>query len=442
MSIRLTEDQILQLAPDAASVKAGQGQAKTSKWPLLRCSDRALWGHCQGSGSSPYQTIVDLTNIAFKCSCPSHKFPCKHSLGLLLLYARNEGSFTQEEEPDWVTSWIDKRAEAAEKKAQREERKKENEQPKDPKQAARRLANRHAKILAGIEELELWMKDLLRTGLMHVASSQRGSIHEMARRMVDAQAPGLAQRLYEIYEIDYDTEGWKELLTERLSRLYLLLSAYRRIDTLSEDWQTELRTMVGIPQSQDEVLAGEGIEDDWFVLHRETREVGDNQTEATYLYGVRSDRITVRLSFIVPGRPSGELTLMVGKVYHAKAFPYKGRLNRRVLVQDVQIVDKDVIIHYHDSIEDAMVDYRDQMCCNPFIRYVPLLIHEVRLAPEGDTFALYDMRGRRQPVSVSREHGLHFLTLTGGKPCGAFIIADEGEWQLISIDYDGSYYTI
>ena len=133
---------------------------------------------------------------------------------------------------------------------------------------------------------------------------------------------------------------------------------------------------------------------------------------------------------------------MVGKVYHAKAFPYKGRFNRRVLVQDIQIVDKEAIIHYHDSIEEAMVDYRDQMCCNPFIRYVPLLIHEVRLAPEGDTFALYDMRGRRQPVSVSREHGLHFLTLTGGKLCGAFIIADEGEWQLISIDYDGSYYTI
>lgn len=116
MSIRLTEDQILQLAPDAASVKAVQGQAKTSKWPLLRCGERALWGHCQGSGSSPYQTIVDLTNIAFKCSCPSHKFPCKHALGLLLLYARSESAFAQEDEPEWVTSWIDKRAETAEEK--------------------------------------------------------------------------------------------------------------------------------------------------------------------------------------------------------------------------------------------------------------------------------------------------------------------------------------
>ena len=63
---------------------------------------------------APYQTIVDLTNIAFKCSCPSHKFPCKHALGLLLLYARSESAFAQEDEPEWVTSWIDKRAETAE----------------------------------------------------------------------------------------------------------------------------------------------------------------------------------------------------------------------------------------------------------------------------------------------------------------------------------------
>ena len=102
------------------------------------CGDTA-----RARGHPPYQTIVDLTNIAFKCSCPSHKFPCKHALGLLLLYARSESAFAQEDEPEWVTSWIDKRAETAEKKAQREERKKEGEKVKDPKQAERRQANRH-----------------------------------------------------------------------------------------------------------------------------------------------------------------------------------------------------------------------------------------------------------------------------------------------------------
>ena len=77
MPLNLTEEQIIQLAPDAASVKAGKGLAVPSvkagkglavpgKWVLLACSERAVWGHCQGSGKNPYQTAIDLNDIAFK----------------------------------------------------------------------------------------------------------------------------------------------------------------------------------------------------------------------------------------------------------------------------------------------------------------------------------------------------------------------------------------
>ena len=112
----------------------------------------------------------------------------------------------------------------------------------------------------------------------------------MARRMGgSAQPRGRPSGSSEIYEIDYNAEGWKELLLDRLSRLYLLISAYRRIETLSEDWQVELRTMVGIPQSQDEVLAGEGVEDDWLVLYTEERSTGDNRTEVATSTDCRVD---------------------------------------------------------------------------------------------------------------------------------------------------------
>lgn len=117
MSLNLTEEQIIQLAPDAASVKAGKGLASPGKWVLLACSERAVWGHCQGSGKNPYQTAIDLNDIAFKCSCPSRKFPCKHGLGLLLLFASKPELFEQAEEPDWVATWLSKRGVKAEKNA-------------------------------------------------------------------------------------------------------------------------------------------------------------------------------------------------------------------------------------------------------------------------------------------------------------------------------------
>ena len=119
MLLNLTEEQIIQLAPDAASVKAGKGLATKTKWVLLEHSDRAIWGHCQGSGKTPYQTVVDTKNVAFKCSCPSRKFPCKHGLGLLFLYAAQTDLFKEADEPDWVTAWLSKREEKAEKKEQK-----------------------------------------------------------------------------------------------------------------------------------------------------------------------------------------------------------------------------------------------------------------------------------------------------------------------------------
>ncbi len=81
-----TTDLVLGLAPDAASAKAGRGQAGPGKWTGLGAQDTVLWGEVQGSGQKPYQVRVDLGGPVFKCSCPSRKFPCKHALGLMLIY--------------------------------------------------------------------------------------------------------------------------------------------------------------------------------------------------------------------------------------------------------------------------------------------------------------------------------------------------------------------
>ena len=56
----LTSESVLALAPDDASAKAARGLTSPAKWPTLGADDAAVWGECQGSGSKPYQTQVDL----------------------------------------------------------------------------------------------------------------------------------------------------------------------------------------------------------------------------------------------------------------------------------------------------------------------------------------------------------------------------------------------
>ncbi len=81
----LSADFVQSLAPDAASSAAWRKLSGPSNWQRVGQSARALWGECQGSAL--YQTLIDLTDFASKCSCPSRKFPCKHALGLLFMTA-------------------------------------------------------------------------------------------------------------------------------------------------------------------------------------------------------------------------------------------------------------------------------------------------------------------------------------------------------------------
>jgi uncharacterized Zn finger protein len=76
------------LAPDDKAVAAGRRLASSAHWQGLGRSGRALWGECKGSRR--YQTRVDLSDLAARCSCPSRKLPCKHTLGLLFLAAAGE----------------------------------------------------------------------------------------------------------------------------------------------------------------------------------------------------------------------------------------------------------------------------------------------------------------------------------------------------------------
>ncbi|TJV28473.1 MAG: SWIM zinc finger family protein, partial [Mesorhizobium sp.] len=72
-----------------------------------------IWGECQGSGSNPYRVVVDTGDHGYKCTCPSRKFPCKHTLALMWIAATAPASFAAAEStPDWVNDWLGRRRKA------------------------------------------------------------------------------------------------------------------------------------------------------------------------------------------------------------------------------------------------------------------------------------------------------------------------------------------
>lgn len=435
MLLNLTEEQISQLAPDAASVKAGKGLASRAKWVLLEYSDRAIWGHCQGSGKTPYQTVVDAKNIAFKCSCPSRKFPCKHGLGLLYMYASSSECFRQAEEPDWVTAWLSKREEKAEKKEQKEKK----ETPVDEAAQAKRRALRHQKVLGGIEELQIWMKDLLRNGLLNVPERAYELFEAISRRMVDAQAPGLAGRLRALQDMDYYAEDWKYKLTDKLGKLYLLTESYKNLVNLPADWQSEVRSQIGYSQSKEDVTAGEPVADEWLVLHTRSSKMNELRTETFWLYGKTSGRMAIYLNFMAAGALP-EFSLVSGAAYRGQLYFYRGVGALRALPKDIQWSAENFLPAFYPDLQEAVRAYRTIVRTNPFAEEVPLLVENVRLIKNGNADYLLDAEGRIVPLHIEDPVRIDVLAITGGKPFSAFVLADATAWELKTIWYQSEFY--
>jgi hypothetical protein len=329
MPLELSAAQVQALAPDASSVAAGKKLAKPTSWKTLGQSSAAVWGECQGSAL--YRTQVALVDFASKCTCPSRKFPCKHALGLLFLAADAKAAFAPAAPPEWVTSWLEKRVAAQDKKQARADA--AADKPVDEVAQAKRAAKRHDNVLSGIDQLDAWMNDVIRQGLARV-QSESGSFWELqARRMVDAQAPGLASRVRRIGERVGGGEHWARRALHELGSTALLTHAYRRLEQLEPSLAADVRRLVGFSLDQTEVLAhGDIVDDEWSVLAEVTRDEERVRMQRAWLRGDASGRTAMVLQFAAGTAATFPETLLAATRFRASLAFWPSACPQRALI--------------------------------------------------------------------------------------------------------------
>ena len=410
-----TSEQIARLAPDAASLKAANGLTNPGKWPLLHASDQALWGHCQGSGKNPYQTAVDLREPAFKCSCPSRKFPCKHGLALLLLHAQRSELFTPGEAPDWLNSWLEKRSQNQEAKAAKAAK---ADAAPDPAAQQKRQDARRKKAAAGLADLQLWLDDILRNGLVALRGALRERCRDMARRMIDAQLGGIAAELQAIGELPADAQ---EQCFYRLSRLNLLAENFARLDELPPEAQAETSARLGFPVAKETVLAGAAIPGLWWHIGTVISEIDRGEAHAHWLYDASSQRFAYILDFIIRGAPTALPSVLHGKVYAGELCYYPGIHNLRALEKTWEAVAPPPLAPAAHGIAPAIETAQQAYAGNPLLNHYPLRVDNVRLARRDNALALSDGT-HALPLALSENDRLRLLASSGGTAFSAFLL--------------------
>ncbi|MFJ6478645.1 MULTISPECIES: SWIM zinc finger family protein [unclassified Streptomyces] len=415
---RWTAEQVLDLAPDDASRKAGGRLGGAGPWSQIGGSaSGSVWGLCKGSGSKPYRTVVDLTGPAYKCSCPSRKFPCKHALGLLLLWSA-EGVGEPGEAPEWAAQWLaDRAAKAARPLGGRAA-------PVDEEGARKRAERRAARVGAGVAELEQRLADLLRGGLAGQEQVGYAGWEETAARMVDAQAPGLASRVRELGTIPSCGPGWPARMLEEAALLHLLDRAWLGLAGLPEELAATVRSRVGLPASGE----GEAVRDRWLVLAQYDTVSPDGRltTRRIWLHGLAGGRPALVLDFGPPGRPPG-LALPVGRVLEAEVHFRPGSAGLRAdLGERFAAAAPCAGVPAGVSTGAALEAYGEALRQDPWLESWPVVLGPVVPIPGELGWQLADAEGTSAlPVPLTgggRSRGglWQLAALSGGGPVTVF----------------------
>ncbi|MET7640458.1 SWIM zinc finger family protein [Streptomyces sp. NPDC005438] len=430
VGVRWTAEQVLALAPDAASRKAGGKLSAPGPWSGTGAGADAVWGLCQGTGRKPYQTVAHLPPggaAAFRCSCPSGKVPCKHALGLLLLWADPAGPVAAADQPpEWADGWLtDRRQRAAPAGASDSAA---TRAPADPEAARRRAERRMGRVREGAADLQRRLEDLLHRGLAGADQQGYADWEEMAARMVDAQAPGLASRTRALGTLPGSGPHWPERLLSECALLRLLAQSADRLDQLPAPLASTVRARLGLSVDASEVLArGPLVHDHWLVLAQQDAVEGRLTVRRTWLHGTGEGgtpeglelvpspgggRMALLMDFAPRGGPLS-LNLPVGTVLDAELAYYPGASPLRATLgpRGGTLSGRRP---RGGTLDEAAGAYAHALRGDPWLDEWPVVLDQVVPLPQDD--------GR--PWLLASDQGTEAVPLTSAVP---------GSWRMLAV---------
>ena len=411
-------EKIEAMAPDQASLAAARKLLKPAAWPALFADGEGLvWGECQGSGATPYRISVCESDGGYKCTCPSRKFPCKHSLALMWMRAEGKTEFATGQAPEWVQDWMKRRRSAAGGSARTASEGTSDDVPAksiaqalaveeelaDPKAEARAAAareknrrEREESVIAGLDDLDVWIEDQAAAGLAGFASRATHTCRLISQRLVDAKASGLASRVEalpgRLFALPENLRG--PAAVEELGQLHLLAEAYRRQRELPPALQADVRREIGWTQSREALLADDAA----------IRATGKMRVVAT-LSEVQPDRLrrletwlwredtaegprfSVLIDYVPVATGPARSPYAAGErlegtvVYYPSPVPLRAQL--AAVTVAAQVCAEPLV--FEESLSDQLEAYDQALSSKPWLGVYPIAFRDARMRRNSES---------------------------------------------------------
>ncbi len=428
-----TTEQLLSLASDQAMVNAGQSAADPGKWARCGRSSQGIWGEFSNRGKPPQQTFISLPNIAPSCNCHSRKFPCRHVLGLTLLYKESPQAFNSTVQPAWLPL------------------------PGDQKKENNGLLTRHRlyedqlnKAQTILEAYARWLHDLIHSGLATLPKQPPSYWSSMAQRLQENGLYTLGQELRQLPAITKmprartpsllkktsqanrprikkkKSEGpsdWPLAALQQLGRHYLITQGFANYQQLPPAAQADLRYAAGWFVNPDDPPA-KVLRDRWLVIGTRFQGWDKETIQHSWLWGVRSRRF-ILLSrpfprqdpafqpFIIGGTADATLHLLPG------AWPFRAQLARLYAFEK-----QEFMIPVFTSLKEAQSAFGRALSANPWLNLFPLVLGQMEVQRLHKRWYLRDRQGFGWPLPIDFTYGWHLAAMQKNEKTALF-----GEWN-------------
>lgn len=413
-----TEEQLNQLAPNDSTERRARQLVTPNKWKQLGTNYEGIWGACTGSGAQPYQVQVYLSGPRFKCSCPVRKLPCKHSLALLYLYVKQSALFKHDVPAPAIAQWLQRQGGSASSSSPDNSAtptKSAEAIAKAERAKERRWEQRLTLMQSGIDELEQWLKDLIRQGIANTEATHKRFWDQAAAKMVDAQLPAVSSYLKETYQILHRQSDWSAAVVERLGVLYSWVMAFQQREVMPEDLQQALYARLGKTTTKAQVITqNETATDTWLVAGiREGEDVEGRAYRKVWLLGLQTQRWALVLEFSFNGMPY-EHTYPLGSTWQGTFAFYSTAYPQRATWVSFKPYRPEHLLPSINALplSTHLQHYSQALRQQPWLSEIPLALADVRV----------QLDAKQRLVLVSEEQIL---------PCQA--LPDTLQWTLLAL---------
>ncbi len=435
-----TNERVLSFAPDDATAQRGKELSTIRKWQGLSGNERMVWGECKSSGTAYYKTSVDFKGPAFKCTCPSRKFPCKHIIGLMLLFVNNSEAFRISDElSDWVAEWQNKRDQRIDSPDQ--EKEDEAKQQKKDTAKAQRKAKRLEQMKLGLADVEIWLTDLIRQGILNVEEQSGSFWNDMAARAVDAKLGEIGKRIRLLELIQRSDSNWTEQLLAELSEIFLIAEGYKRIEKLPPNLQNDLFTLGGITIKREELEQQDGLQDQWMVMGEVEVQELDMLKRRTWLYGLQSKCFALLLEYKpVFINDDYKRHWKVGSVLEGTLVYYPSNYPLRAILKNNEAITPERIEWFaFPHFSEFQSSYADALAKNPWLPIFPCTFQHIIPIVDKDKLFLIDKDKKTLPVRDRAQLKWQLIGLSGGHPIQIFGEWENGAFYPLSVVKDGRF---